>query len=148
MQVDDDILRRVLTTTKIIALVGWSPNPDRPSHRVAAFLSQKGYRVIPVNPGQAGVVVRGEVVRASLSDIAEPVDMVDIFRRSEEVGPVVAQALALPGVKTIWMQLGVINAPAAAQARAAGLTVVMDRCPAIDYPRLIGSQPIGQGSAL
>ncbi len=138
MDVTDDLLRRVLTETKVIALVGWSPNPDRPSHRVAAFLTRAGYRVIPVNPGQAGVLVAGEPVRAALSDIDTPVDMVDIFRRSEEVGPVVTQALAMPGVKTIWMQLGVINAAAAAQARAAGLTVVMDRCPAIEHPRLIG----------
>lgn len=139
MDTTDDTLRHVLTTTRVIALVGWSAKPDRPSHRVAQFLTRQGYRVIPVNPAQAGVVVGGEVVRASLADIAEPVDMVDIFRRSEEVGPVVAQALALPGVRTIWMQLGVVNDAAAAQARAAGLTVVMDRCPAIDYPRLIGA---------
>ncbi len=138
MDVTDDLLRRALTETRVIALVGWSPNPDRPSHRVAAFLSRIGYRVIPVNPGQAGAVVAGEVVRASLTEISEPVDMVDIFRRSEEVGPVVDQALAMPGVQTIWMQLGVVNEPAAARARAAGLTVVMDRCPAIEHPRLIG----------
>lgn len=141
MQITDDTLRRVLTTTKVIALVGWSPNPDRPSHEVAAYLTRMGYRVIPVNPGQAGGVVAGEVVRASLSDITEPVDMVDIFRRSAEVGPVVAQALALPGVQTIWMQLGVVNEDAAAQARAAGLTVVMNRCPKIDHARLFGSRP-------
>ena len=139
MDMTDDMLRRVLRTTKMIALVGWSPNPDRASHHVAAFLTRTGSRVIPVNPGQAGVVVAGEVVRASLSGIDEAVDMVDIFRRSEEVGPVVAQALTLPAVRTIWMQLGVMNEPAAAQARAAGLTVVMDRCPAIEYPRLIGA---------
>jgi len=145
VDVTDDTLRRVLTTTRVIALVGWSPNPDRPSHRVAAYLSRKGYRVIPVNPGQAGAVVRGEAVRATLSDIDTPVDMVDIFRRSSEVGPVVADALRLPGLQTIWMQLGVVNEAAAAQARAAGVTVVMNRCPAIEYPRLIGSQPIGQG---
>jgi len=148
MTVTDDTLRRILTTTKVIALVGWSPNPDRPSHQVGGFLSRMGYRVIPVNPGQTGVVVAGEVVRAALSDITEPVDMVDIFRRSEEVGPVVTQALALPGLQTIWMQLGVINEAAAAQARAAGLTVVMDRCPAIDYPRLIGAAQLSPGPAV
>ena len=142
MDTTDETLRRVLTTTRVIALVGWSPNPDRPSHRVAAFLTRMGYRVIPVNPGHAGVVVAGEAVRASLSDIAEPVDMIDIFRRSSEVGPVVEQALALQGVQTIWMQLGVIDHEAAAIARVAGLTVVMDRCPAIDFPRLLGSQRI------
>lgn len=139
MDATDDTLRRILTKTRVIALVGWSPNPDRPSHQVAAFLTRQGYRVIPVNPGQAGAVVAGEVVRAALSDISEAVDMVDIFRRSEDVGPVVSQALALPGLQTIWMQLGVVNDAAAAEARAAGLTVVMDRCPAIEHPRLIGS---------
>ncbi len=127
----------VLRAVRVIALVGWSPKPDRPSHRVAAHLKAAGYRVIPVNPGQVGVQALGEVVRASLSDIAEPVDMVDIFRRSEEVGPVVAEALAaLPGLRVIWMQLGVINEPAADMARAAGLTVVMNRCPVIERPRL------------
>lgn len=140
----DATLRRILTETRVIALVGWSPNPERPSHRVAAFLSAKGYRVIPVNPGQAGITVRGERVRASLSDIDGPVDMIDIFRRSEEVGPVVAEALLMPGLRTIWMQLGVINPDAAARAQAAGLTVVMDRCPAIEYPRLIGTGSVVQ----
>ena len=108
MQTSDDDLRKILAETKVIALVGWSPNPDRPSHHVAAYLAARGYRVIPVNPGQAGRVVNGEVVRASLSDITEPVDMVDIFRRSQEVGAVVDEALrVLPGLKTVWMQLGV-----------------------------------------
>ena len=140
----DDLLRAVLTSTKVIALVGWSPKSDRPSHRVAAFLRDKGYRVIPVNPGQVGTMVGGEVVRASLSDISEPVDMVDIFRRSEEVGAVVDEALTLPGLRTIWMQLGVQDDAAAARARAAGLDVVMNRCPAIEYPRLIGAGPMTQ----
>lgn len=133
----DDDLRRVLTQAKVIALVGWSPNPDRPSHRVATFLSSRGYRVLPVNPGQVGRVVMGETVRASLSDITEPVYMVDIFRRSSEVAPVVEEALrVLPGLKTIWMQLGVEDADAAALARAKGVDVVMNRCPAIEIPRL------------
>ena len=134
----DDLLRRVLTETRVIALVGWSPKPDRPSHRVAAWLAARGYRVIPVNPGQAGQDAGwGEVVRASLSEIDTPVDMVDIFRRSDEAGAVVDQALAdLPGLKSVWMQLGVIDEAAAARARAAGVTVVMDRCPAIEIPRL------------
>jgi uncharacterized protein len=137
MQIGDDDLRRILTTTKVIALVGWSPNVDRPSHRVAAYLAAKGYRVIPVNPGQVGSKALGEVVRASLSDITEPVDMVDIFRRSAEVGKVVDEALrVLPGLKTIWMQLGVEDPDAAAKARAAGVAVVMNRCPAIEIPRL------------
>ena len=137
MQNSDDDLRGILTATKVIALVGWSPNADRPSHRVAAYLVAKGYRVIPVNPGQAGNQVLGEVVRAGLSEITEPVDMVDIFRRSEDVGPVVDEALrGLPGLKTIWMQVGVEDTIAAAKARAAGVAVVMNRCPAIEIPRL------------
>ena len=137
MSPDDARISTILTQTKVIALVGWSPKPDRPSHGVARFLKARGYRVIPVNPGQAGVQALGEVVRASLSDISEPVDMVDIFRRSEAVGPVVEEALrVLPGLKTVWMQLGVINEPAAEAARAKGVQVVMNLCPAIEIPRL------------
>ena len=132
----DAEIKNILTRTKTIALVGWSAKPDRPSHRVAAFLVRQGYRVIPVNPGQAGMDSGlGEVVHASLRDIEGPVDMVDIFRRSEEVGPVVEEAIEI-GAKTIWMQLGVINQAAADVATAAGLSVVMDHCPAIDIPRL------------
>ena len=134
----DQTLRRILTETGVIALVGWSPRPDRPSHGVAAYLARRGYRVIPVNPGQAGVVTSwGETVRGSLAEIVEPVDMVDIFRNSAAVGPVVDEALAsLPGVRVIWMQLGVVNEAAAEKARAAGVEVVMNRCPAIEIPRL------------
>ncbi|MBI1171931.1 CoA-binding protein [bacterium] len=135
---EDDLIATILTRTKIIALVGWSPNPARPSHGVASYLARRGYRVIPVNPGQAGQISPwGETVRARLSDIAEPVDMVDIFRASEAVGPVVAEAIShLSGPRTIWMQLGVVNEAAAEAARAAGLDVVMNRCPAIEIPRL------------
>jgi hypothetical protein len=126
-----------LTRVRTIALVGWSPKPDRPSHRVAAYLKARGYRVIPVNPGQAGTMALGEVVRASLAEISDPVDMVDIFRRSEEAGSVVDEALAsLPGLQAVWLQLGVIDAAAAARAEAAGVMAVMDRCPAIEIPRL------------
>lgn len=133
----DDDIRRILTEVRTIAVVGWSPKPDRASHGVAAFLKRKGFRVIPVNPGQAGQEALGEVVRASLSEIAEPVDMVDIFRRSEEAGAVVDEALAaLPGLKAVWMQLGVEDAAAAARAEARGVAAVMDRCPAIEMPRL------------
>ena len=135
MQFDDEI-RRILTETRVIAVVGWSPKPDRPSHGVARFLSQRGYIVIPVNPGQAGLAALGTTVRAGLDDIEEPIDMVDVFRRSEEVMPVVEQALRLPSVKTVWMQLGVVSDAAAALARARGLAVVMDRCPAIEIARL------------
>lgn len=135
----DSRIAEILRGTNTIALVGWSPRPDRPSHSVAAFLKACGYRVIPVNPGQAGQQALGETVRASLADIApeEGVDMVDIFRRSEDVPPVVADALAhLPGLKTVWMQLGIQNAVAAAEARAKGVAVVENRCPAIEIPRL------------
>ena len=135
----DADIRTILATTRVIAVVGWSPKPDRPSHRVAAFLHDRGFRVIPVNPGAVGQAALGEVVRAALAEISEPVDMVDIFRRSEDVLPVVVQALAhLPGLRTVWMQLGVENAEAAALAAARGVQVVQNRCPAIEIPRLIG----------
>jgi uncharacterized protein len=134
---DDTTIRDVLGRVKTIAVVGWSPKPERASHGVAAFLKRRGYRVIPVNPGQAGETALGETVRASLSEIDTPVDMVDIFRRSSEVAPVVEEALrTLPGLTAIWMQLGVVDEASAATARAAGVTVIMDRCPAIEIPRL------------
>jgi len=134
---EDDDIRRILGSVRTIAVVGWSPKPDRASHGVAAFLKRKGYRVIPVNPGQAGQQALDEVVRASLAEIDGGVDMVDIFRRSEEAGAVVDEALAVvPGLKAVWMQLGVVDEAAAARARAAGVDVVMDRCPAIEMPRL------------
>jgi uncharacterized protein len=131
---DDHRIKEILTSVKTIAVVGWSPKPDRPSHGVAAFLKTRGYRVIPVNPGQAGQVALGEVVLASLAE-AGPVDMVDIFRRSEEAGAVIDEAIAT-GAKVVWTQLGVIDEAAAARARSAGLKVVMNRCPAIEIPRL------------
>ena len=132
----DAKIRGILGSVKVIAVVGWSPKADRPSHRVAAYLAGRGYRVIPVNPGVAGQMALGEVVRASLSEIGEGVDMVDVFRRSEEVPGVVAEAMTLPGLKAIWMQLGVTHAQAAAEAEAAGVQVVQNRCPAIEIPRL------------
>lgn len=140
----DDGLRGILNGSRVIALVGASANPDRPSHRVGWFLAQRGYRVIPVNPGLAGQSLFGETVVARLADIPADaaVDMVDIFRRSAEVGPVVEQALAcLPALRTVWMQLGVVDEGAAARARARGVAVVMDRCPAIEIPRL-GIEPV------
>lgn len=134
---EETVIRDVLRRVQVIAVVGWSPKPERASHGVAAFLHRRGYRVIPVNPGQAGQVALGEVVRASLAEIEGPVDMVDIFRRSEEAGAVVDEALrVLPGLVAVWMQLGVVDEEAAARARAAGVAVVMDRCPAIEIPRL------------
>ena len=135
---DDATIRDILTCARTIAVVGWSPKPDRASHGVAAFLARRGYRVIPVNPGQAGEEALGATVRASLAEVAEkdgPVDLVDIFRRSEEAGAVVDEAIAI-GAKAVWMQLGVVDEAAAARARAAGLQAVMDRCPAIEIPRL------------
>ena len=135
----DDDLRAILAGTRVIALVGASADPDRPSHRVGWFLARRGYRVIPVNPRLAGQSLFGETVVAALADIPPDaaVDMLDSFRRSAEVGPVVAAALeVLPGLRSVWMQLGVVDDEAAAIARARGVAVVMDRCPAIEIPRL------------
>lgn len=136
----DSEIRKILDETKTIALVGASPNPHRPSHRVANFLVAKGYRVIPVNPGIAGKTLFGETVYASLTDIPSDItiDMVDVFRRSEAVTPVVVEALAVlwPLPKTIWMQIGVINDEAAEKARAAGIKVVQNLCPVIEIRRL------------
>ena len=131
----DDYIRHIFARVKTIAMVGASPRPDRPSYRVMRFLQGKGFRVIPVNPQAAGETINGEKVRASLSEIAEPIDMVDIFRRSELVAPVVDEAIA-KGTKVIWMQLDVRDDKAAAKAEAAGIAVVMNRCPAIEIPRL------------
>ena len=131
---NDSEIRDILTSVKTIALVGWSPKADRPSHRVADYLKRKGYRVIPVNPGQAGQQALGETVVATLAE-AGPVDMVDIFRRSEEAGAVADEAVRL-GAKVVWMQLGVVDEAAASRARGAGVQVVMNRCPAIEIPRL------------
>ena len=134
----DPDLREILTTVRTIAVVGWSPKADRPSHGVARFLHDRGYRVIPVNPGQAGAEALGTTVRASLTAIDEPVDMVDIFRRSEEAGAVVDEALAaFPKLQVVWMQLGVEDSQAAARAVAKGVLAVQNRCPAIEIPRLL-----------
>ncbi|MFP5480215.1 MAG: CoA-binding protein [Alphaproteobacteria bacterium] len=130
----DSELRDILTSVKTVALVGWSPKADRPSHRVADYLKRKGYRVIPVNPGAAGQQALGETVVATLAE-AGPVDMVDIFRRSEEAGAVADEAVRL-GAKVVWMQIGVVDEAAASRARGAGVKVVMNRCPAIEIPRL------------
>lgn len=124
----------LLQETRTIALVGISDRPDRPSYGVMKFLQNHGYRVLPVNPQIAGEHVHGEFVWGRLADIGVPIDMVDIFRRSEAAGDAVDEAIAA-GVKAVWMQLGVINDAAASRAEAAGVKVVMDRCPAIDIPR-------------
>ncbi|ABF64784.1 CoA-binding [Ruegeria sp. TM1040] len=135
----DTLLKDVLRRTHSIAVVGVSTNPVRPSYYVARYLSLKGYRVIPVNPGHAGKELFGETIRATLSDIDAPVDMVDIFRRPEAVPEIVDEALAVfPALQTIWMQIGVEHAEAAAKAEARGLTVIQNRCPKIEYQRLFG----------
>jgi predicted CoA-binding protein len=129
----DEGIREVLNSTKTIALVGASPDPQRASHAVMHYMLDRGYHVIPVNPNEKEIL--GQKVVASLRDIREPVDMVDVFRRSEHVGTLCDEAIAI-GAKSIWLQLGVIDEAAAGRAEAAGLKVVMDRCPAIDMPRL------------
>ncbi|WP_306046746.1 CoA-binding protein [Nioella sp. MMSF_3534] len=140
----DDLLRRILRSTKTIACVGVSPNPVRPSHYVGRYLKLKGFRVIPVNPGHAGRTLFGATVVASLSEIEGSVDMVDIFRRSESVPPIVDEALdRFPGLKTIWMQIGVQHAEAAAKAEARGVQVIQNRCPKIEYQRLFGELRMG-----
>ena len=131
----DEYLRDILTSVRTIAIVGASPRRERPSHGVMAYLQRQGYRTIPVNPFATGGTINGETVYASLADVPEPIDMVDVFRRSEAVGGVVDTAIAV-GAKIVWMQLGVRDDAAAARAEANGLKVVMNRCPAIEIPRL------------
>jgi predicted CoA-binding protein len=131
----DNYLRDILEGVRAIAVVGASPRPERPSHRVMAYLQRRGYRTIPVNPNAAGLTINGEQVYTSLAEVPEPVDMVDVFRRSEAAGAAVDDAIAV-GAKVVWMQLGVRDDLAAARAEAAGLKVVMNRCPAIEIPRL------------
>ena len=140
----DRHLRAVLKRARTIAIVGVSVNPVRPSYFVARYLGLKGFDVIPVNPVSAGETLFGKAVVASLSDIDRPVDMVDIFRRSEAVPEIVEEALTvLDGLQTIWMQIGVKNPKAAACAEARGLTVVQNRCPKIEYQRLFGELRMG-----
>ncbi|TXN39725.1 CoA-binding protein [Methylobacterium sp. WL18] len=132
-------MRKILTDTRTIALVGASANPARPSWIVLKYLLDRGYAVTPVNPGLAGQDLLGRRVAASLAEIPEPIDMVEIFRNSAAAGPLVDEALALdPLPKVIWMQLGVRDDAAAARAEARGLTVIMNRCPKIEYGRLSG----------
>lgn len=134
-----DYIRGILQSVKTVALVGASSNPVRPSYFVMNYLLDKGYQVIPVNPGLAGQQILGQPVYASLKDVPRPVDMVDIFRNSEAAGPITDEALSLdPKPKVIWMQLSVSNSEAAGRAEAAGLRVVMNRCPKMEYGKLSG----------
>ena len=136
---DDSYIRGILNTVKTIAVVGVSANTSRPSYFVFKYLLERRYRMIPVNPGLAGQQLLGQTVYGRLADIPEPVDMVDIFRASPYVPDIVREALAMtPQPKVIWMQLGIRNDEAAALAEAAGLKVVMNRCPKIEYGRLSG----------
>jgi predicted CoA-binding protein len=133
----DNYIRGILNTVKTIAMVGVSPKNDRPSYFVFKYLQERGYRMIPVNPGQMGKEILGQKVYAKLADIPEPVDMVDIFRSSQYAAGIVEEALALkPRPQVIWMQLTVRDDEAAAKAEAAGMKVVMNRCPKIEYGRL------------
>lgn len=131
----DSVIIATLRGTRTIAVVGASPKPHRASHRVMQFLQAKGYRCIPVNPGHAGETLLGETVHGDLASVPVKVDLVDVFRNSEAAGAVVDEAVAI-GAKAVWMQLGVINAAAAERGHKAGLTVIMDRCPAIEWGRL------------
>ncbi len=136
----DEDIKALLEGARTIALVGASDRPDRPSFGVMKRLQDHGYRVIPVNPQITGEHVHGEFVFRELAQLGDPIDIVDIFRRPQAAGEVVDEAIRI-GAKAVWMQLGVVNDEAAARAEAAGLTVVMDRCPAIEIPRL-GVAPV------
>ncbi len=133
----DAYLRQILGEVKIIAMVGASPHWNRPSYFVMKYLQGKGFRVIPVNPRAVGETILGEKVYASVLEIPGKIDMVDVFRNSEAAGPIVEDAIKI-GAKVVWMQIGVRNDAAAARAEAAGLKVVMNRCPKIEYSRLHG----------
>ena len=137
----DDLIKSILRSTKVIAMVGASANELRPSYFALTYLLAKGYIIHPVNPGSAGRKIAGQTVYASLKDVPAPVDIVDIFRGVDAVPGIVDEALAEKdrlGIKTIWMQLGIIHDAAAAKAETAGLTVIMDRCPKIEYGRFSG----------
>lgn len=137
----DDEIAAVLAENRVFAFVGASANTNRPSYFAMKYLLAKGYNIIPVNPGLAGQTILGQTVYARLADVPAPVDVVDIFRSSDAAPGIVAEALAEKdrlGVKVIWMQLGVRNDAAAAEAEAAGLKVIMNRCPKIEYGRLSG----------
>jgi predicted CoA-binding protein len=140
----DQLLKDVLNRMKTVAVVGVSANPVRPSYFVARYLSRKGIRVVPVNPGLAGQELFGETVYATLYDIPFDVDMVDVFRRSDAVPAIVDEALARwPDLQTIWLQIGVEHADSAEVVQARGVTVIQNRCPKIEYQRLFGELRMG-----
>jgi predicted CoA-binding protein len=137
----DSLIARILRSVHVIAMVGASPNEVRPSYFAMKYLLDRGFRVIPVNPQVAGRDILGQKVYASISELPAPVDMVDIFRNSDAAGPLTDEAIANKerlNLKVLWMQLGVINEDAGKRAEAAGLTVIMNRCPKIEYGRLSG----------
>jgi uncharacterized protein len=137
----DALIARLLRSVKTIAMVGASPNESRPSYFAMKYLLEKGFKIIPVNPAIAGQEILGQKAYASISEVPPPVDMVDIFRNAQAAGPITDEAIANKdrlGVKVLWMQLGVINEDAKTRAEAAGLTVIMNRCPKIEYGRLSG----------
>jgi uncharacterized protein len=136
---DDSYIRGILNTVKNVAIVGASPGENRPSMFVVKYLAERGYNVFPINPGRAGQQIGGKTAYARLADVPEKIDMVDVFRNSESVPPVLDEVLALPHLPTVfWMQQGVRNDEAAGRAEAAGMKVVMNRCPKIEYGRLSG----------
>ena len=139
MSLSDRLLREILKSTKTIAMVGLSMNETRPSYFVGRYLHKRGYKIIPINAGHGGKNFFGQLVRSSIDEIDEPVDMVDIFRKPEAVPQIVDDSLAkLKGLKTIWMQIGIKHGSSARKARELGLNVVEDRCPKIEHQRLFG----------
>lgn len=141
---DDETLARLLKGMRNVAVIGVSPNPVRPSYFVARYLGLKGMRVIPVNPGHAGETLFGETVRAGVADLPPEVDTLDIFRKSEHVAPIVREALeALPGLRLVWLQIGVVSDEARALCAARGVAFVQNRCPKIEYQRLFGELRMG-----
>lgn len=141
---DDDTLTRLLKGMRTVAVVGVSPNPVRPSYFVARYLGLKGMRVIPVNPGHAGEQLLGATVVADVTDLPQDVDTLDMFRRSEHVAPIVRAALDhLPGLRLVWLQIGVVSDEARALCAARGVAFVQNRCPKIEYQRLFGELRMG-----